>query len=459
MPDPVLLLALVAVLTISATLLWEYAVQIALVSMAGAVVLDSLQIFQEGIDIGVNIYIKDILCLVLISAGAVLILRKGIYPGIASWPVFALLSLVAINLARGINEFGLKPAGNEARSLAYLVIPSAAWILIGRAERIDAQRLARWLSIFGCALTILALCRWAGALPMPVPEWEDNSRRVLRVLPADCALVIGQSLLAIVCVQFFDRVKLWRTCLAAVLAGTIVALQHRSVWIATFVGFIWLSGNYLRLGERRWLQLAGSTFIVLTLALIVLSATGVMEEVVSLVRVNLEETQRNNSTWNWRVNGFAEAIDRLLSSDTLEVIVGPPSGRDLRPGASAASIHIHSRYIATFAYYGVIGGSILAIWLCVVAGRLWRWTGTRPEEGTTTRVGVIFLQALFLSLLTYFAAYPGGVVEGSIIALIGVGSSARIGNVVRRPQRDPRLIVIRPQSPQHAHAEHHWNLH
>jgi hypothetical protein len=109
MRDPVLLLALVAVLTIGATLLWEYAVQIALASMAGAVVLDSLQIFQAGIDIGVNIYIKDILCLVLISAGALVILRKGINPGIVSWPLFALVTLVAINLARGIDTFGLKP--------------------------------------------------------------------------------------------------------------------------------------------------------------------------------------------------------------------------------------------------------------------------------------------------------------------------------------------------------------
>jgi hypothetical protein len=54
---------------------------------------------------------------------------------------------------------------------------------------------------------------------MPVLEWEDDYRKVVRALPAEGAILIGQSLLAIVCVQFFEGVKLWRTCVAAVLQG------------------------------------------------------------------------------------------------------------------------------------------------------------------------------------------------------------------------------------------------
>jgi hypothetical protein len=58
-----------------------------------------------------------------------------------------------------------------------------------------------------------------------------------------------------------------------------------------------------------------------------------------------------------------------------------------------------------------------------------------------------------------FCSVPGGVVEGSIIALIGTAGSSRVGNVVPLRQRDPRLIVVPPQSQEHAHAEYHWNRH
>ena len=126
------------------------------------------------------------------------------------------------------------------------------------------------------------------------------------------------------------------------------------------------------------------------------------------------------------MGGFAEAMDRLFSSDTSEIVFGPPSGRDLGSDASSmASVYIHSRYVETVARYGVLGGLLLLIWLVAVARKVgggWvraRSWGSRPMSVETT-----FLQALLLSQLTYFVAYSGGLIPGGVIGLIWLAATA-----------------------------------
>jgi hypothetical protein len=424
MSDPVQLLTLIAVFAIVATLLWEYAVEIVLIAVVGAMALDCLQLVPDGIDIGINVYADDIACFVLLSAGVLVLLRKGQLMDASAWPVFALFALAIVNLARGAMEFGLRPAGNGARSLIYLTVPAIALILLLPALQINPQRLANLLGCFGCALTIVAVLRWAAALPLPRQPDPGDFREVVRTLGAGDALVIGQSLLAIIGLQFIHGVRWWRTSLAAILAVTTIALQHRSVWVSTVVGMVWLTASSLRSSQKRWLQLAGSASIGLMVAVITLSASGGIDRVISLIRVNLEETQQQDSTWSWRMNGFSDAANRVFSSDTLEMLLGPASGRDLESSASFASIHIHNRYISTIAYYGIFGGVALLIWLLLVARKVGGWRasryGSRPEPGG----GTTFLQALLLSQLTYFLAYSPGIDQGCITALICLSAAS-----------------------------------
>jgi len=432
MRDPVQLLALIAIVAIGTVLLWRYAVGIVLIVLAIAIGLDCLMLGKEGMDVGINVYVDDVACVVLLSAGVLVAWRKGRFPDSSSWPAFTLFALMAVNLDRGVSEFGWKPAGNGARNLLYLIVPSVALLLLRPALRVNPQRLANLLAGFGSALTAIALCRWAGVLSIPLVAPDDvvrEFREVVRTLGADDALVIGQSLLAIVCLQLIDGVKLWRTCLAAILAATTVALQHRSVWVSTCVGLMWLAASSLRSSEKRWRQLAGSTFIGLTVAAGAVSSTGTAGDVVSLITANIDETQRQNSTWSWRVNGFLEATDRLFSSGTFEMLLGPPSGRDLGSSGSFASVHIHNRYVVMLAYYGVLGGLVLLLWLFAVGRKVGGWIRTHPGGGPEMHAGTAFLQALLLSQLTYFVVYTGGIVQGGITALIWLAAESRAGRI------------------------------
>ena len=424
--DPVQILTVVAVLAIAAVLLWEYPIQITLVAVVIAIALDLL-LGVYGIGLAINLYADDVACLVLLSAGACVALRTTRFSRGRCWPVFTLFALVLINLARGASEFGLKSAGNGSRSLTYLIVPSVAVILLRPALRVSAQHLALWLAGLGCALTIVAGCRWAGTLPIPEQVLDDfGSRAVVRVLPAEYGHLIGQALLAIVALQLIRGVRWWKVGIAGMLATITLALQHRSVWAATVVGLMWLAAGSFRSSQKRWFQLVGTICIGLTVAVLALSTTGGIDRVELLVRTNLNETQQQDSTWSWRVGGFTEAMDRLFSSDTSEIVFGPPSGRDLGSDASSmASVYIHSRYVETLAHYGVLGGLLLLIWLVAVARKVGAgWVRARSWESRPTTVETTFLQALLLSQLTYFVAYSGGLIQGGVIGLIWLAATA-----------------------------------
>jgi len=149
---------------------------------------------------------------------------------------------------------------------------------------------------------------------------------------------------------------------------------------------------------------------------------GASDQVGSLITA---ETQQQNSTWSWRVNGFSEATERVVSNGTFEMLVGPPSGADFESsGASFASVHIHNRYIATIAYYGISGSVVLFIWLFTVARNVGVWVPHRDRHSPETHAATAFLQALLFSQLTYFVAYSGGITQGCITALIWLAATS-----------------------------------
>jgi hypothetical protein len=222
-------------------------------------------------------------------------------------------------------------------------------------------------------------------------------------------------------------------------------LQHRSVWASIFVGLTWLGVRTLKVNvsQRFWFQLAATTAVSLMVVSMLAGAENI-ERVLSVVRTNLDEIQRQDSTWNWRVEGFAEVTDRVFSSDTFDMLFGPPSGKDTEFRLTAthlASVGIHSRYFDMLGHYGVFGLIVLMMWLSAVSHRISGWFSQRVGESHETRVGTVFLQALLLSQVTYFVAYIGGAMQGAITALIWLAASRQVPaykTVFSAAQTNPR---------------------
>src|SRR5579862_5497716 len=89
-----------------------------------AALLDCLQIGLAGVDVGVNLYIDDAACFMIMLWGALTLVRsrKRIPRDVV--PCLFLLVLTAISLERGISSFGLKSAGNGVRNLLTFLTPA-----------------------------------------------------------------------------------------------------------------------------------------------------------------------------------------------------------------------------------------------------------------------------------------------------------------------------------------------
>ena len=260
-----------------ALLLWRYPVAVAVTSIVSAILADVMEIGASGFQLGVTVYPLDLSCAALIACCLVVTLRTRSLPRDLCWPAGILLGLGILNFARGVLVFGVKAPGNEARLLIYLVLPAAAFSVLGGAIRMNVERVVTGLSFVSLALAAIAAARWAGVLPMP-DVWDEEFREVVRVLPSDYAIVIGQALIGVVGIQLMRGVRTTGLLMAGVFAGLVFALQHRSVWSATAVGLVWLALRAPRLARREWLQFSSLTlWLAAALTLTPLLASGPLE--------------------------------------------------------------------------------------------------------------------------------------------------------------------------------------
>jgi hypothetical protein len=326
------------------------------------------------------------------------------------------LALVAVTFSRGISIFGLKAAGNSARNLLIFAAPALAIMTLRPVVRLEARRLATLLVLAGSCLSSVALLRWAGALPMPVTLQADL-REIVRAIPSDYAIVVGQAFIAAAFLLIVERRRGWWWWAGAGMLGVVtIFLQHRSVWVATAAGLAWLVFKTCRVSPTRLLALGAVA--VAAMGCITLAHPAFLESAQEVFVTGVSETQSEHSTWAWRVQGYTEATDRVFAGEAVDMLIGPPAGWAANSGASFASIHIHSRYFDTLAYYGVIGTAMLLLWFVMLMKRS-RCGGQTSERVQPRSHGVAALvQAILVAELIYLVPYFGGILQGAVLGAL-----------------------------------------
>jgi hypothetical protein len=353
----------------------------------------------------------------MLSAYAAVVVAKRRYRSVLiCWPALALVALGIMSFARGALAYGIQPAGNGVRSVIYLALPLAALSITASDIRVTSVRLIVWLGGLALLFSLVAIGRWSGVVPMPEYEFVDDFREIERVLPADYPMLIGYALIGLLGWQIAHGIRIQYLLLAGIFAWVVLAVQHRSVWLATAAGLVWLFVRTLRYGFRRWSQLAGAVGATAIIGTFLLLSTGHLHSILSMLSSNIEETTRQDSTFAWRLAGFTEAVERTVSSGLVDLSIGPPSGRDLSATASAASIHIHNRYIDSFVFYGLAGGGLLIGCLSILASDLRRLRTSAGEDHGAVVSAVP--EAILAALAVYFNANACGLLHGCLLGML-----------------------------------------
>lgn len=412
---------LLAVGLLLINLAWHRPGWVIFAAISIAALLDLFEIGTGGLNIGFSLYINDALSIAVLGTGFLTLKRYHKKFPRDAVPCFALFALIALSFSRGISPFGLKAAGNSARDLFYFVTPAFAIMLLRPAFRLDAVRLARWIEWAGFFLSAVALLRWAGLLPMPV-SLADDFREVVRSLNANEASIVCLAFISEIYLQFLERRSSWRWVGIGIFGAVIIALQHRSVWVATAAGLAWLAFRTVRLFRARWVAFGTTACIVL--CVIMVSAPRVLKSVRELATVNVQETEKEDSTWAWRVAGYEVAADRLFASEPVNILIGPPAGwaADLMSEDVASTI-IHSRYVEVLAYYGIVGFAVLLLWFGMLVRRV-GWSAKQvPRRPARDLAGAVLIEALLLAVLVYLVPYSGGLIHGAVLGLIWVAAT------------------------------------
>jgi hypothetical protein len=402
---------------------WHRPEWVILAAVSICAVMDLLQIAFYGLPLGilgVNLLIDTAMWMVLLGTSFVLLLQyRKSFPRDAL-PFFALMILFALSFSRGVSTFGKGAAEGGVNNLLTFVMPALAIMLVRPAFRLDAVRLAHWLTSAGLCLAAVALLRWADLLPTPV-ELHDNLREVFHTLTADYSIIVGQAFIAAIYLHLVGRRSAWYLAGAGILGVITFLLQQRGVWVATAAGLAWLALRTFRISTVRWLRLGAITGAALSL-IMVMAPIALFESTSKIATINVHEAQKVDSTWAWRVEGYEEAIAQLLASGPLDILIGPPAGWAEGTHANVAVIYIHDRYIDTLANYGIVGFTVLLLWFGILTKRVC-WPTTSPR-GTPARdqAGAIFLEALLLSEMVYLIPWFGGPLQGAILGLIWVAA-------------------------------------
>lgn len=360
---------------------------------------------------GLSITSTDVITLTLFVVG--LLEYAQLRDNLQGWliPWLLLGALIAVSLLRGAATFGLGSATNEGRAEVWFFF-AMTWALSVRPERF---RLRTASLAVGWALVLIALYHAVkygiGGPTSRVVVGDDGSSRGGRVL------IAGQAVALLLCAGtvFFgthraDKGHGRYTWSAMVFLGVVLISQHRSVWIAGFLGIIavMISARGERAGGRAFTLVAVGAWVAFT------------GWVVQNVGRGVVESALNTDTLDWRTTSWQTLTSQAIDRGPLTIATGEPFGggflRQIGPRATnVTGVQAHNWYVELFLRSGIFGLMVFAAILIAAVLK----SRARSPEWTFTVVAIgIYASAYPVEwfLAPWFAAAIVVALRGSAFA-------------------------------------------
>jgi hypothetical protein len=405
-------------------------------------VLDACNMSQPFLRIGVTLYPPDIpMVLIAAAAGLRWLVRDDVPRRYTAWALLALVFLLALGLGLARNGTA---AGVQIRPEFYAMAVATYAMSFPIAAR-EIRQLVIAFTSTAVALVALTCYRWvvyyghiSDLLP---PGGSYNYDGPIRVIGANLTLVIANVL---VLGLFFGATRLGARSaqwLSPVLLAVVLALQHRSVWLALMAGVL---VSLIVAREQRaplWQQ------VLLCLA-IVSTATAplLFNETLKTQLSNSASTALRGSgtvdarfeNWRstlsqWSAEGPRTiALGRLPGSNT-ERVVTTEAGESRR-----ISFGAHNHYIGTLTGLGVFGLAALLWILGQTVHGLWRLSNRHDEHSPPSAVLLVLVTMQLVYYVAYGSDYMQYLVLGVALAWLAVRRNATESARPRAPQASSR---------------------
>jgi hypothetical protein len=318
-------------------------------------------------------------------------------------------------------------AGVQARGDFYAIVAAsyAMSFPIGRPQVRLLVRALAWLAVGIAALTAYRWTVYYGQITDLLPPGGTyNIDGPIRVIGSQHTLLLAEALLLGLYFAHISGAGAALRVAAPLLLGFVVALQHRSVWLAGLVG---VGVNMLLARAERmpvWQQLAAVCLMVMLVVGGLTVGGRFSQDVVSSAQrafAGEGTVQARFDNWratlaDWRAGGLRNIlVGKSLGSDSTRIVTDS-DGRQLR-----ISFGAHNNYVTQLVNTGVLGMAGL-LWALASASRgLWRIC-RRAEPGQADWAALLLV--LLAVQMAYYVAYAVDFMQLLVLgmALAGVGA-------------------------------------
>jgi hypothetical protein len=404
---------------------------VAALLVLGLLVIQESSLFSLSFDGGpVRVGAGDLLFVALLTAAMARLLRIERL-GTAQRLLVTFGVLVVWALLRGVGQFGLPPAVNEARSFL-LFTATVLYFSTVEARRDLLDRVGTiWLGA-AVLLSGLALLRWF-ANAVGVTGGIFGSGGSIRVLHSATTLIIAQGALIALPLLPEPRRRLSVRFLSPVLLAFVLVLQHRTVWVVTAAAVVYLLYRERKLATR---ALPALGLGVVVFAVLVFTVFGDGEEAIS---EQLASSAQSTATFEWRLQGWSALVTESGPEGPAEVVTGQPFGGGwarTMPNGNVVAVSPHSFYVEPYMRVGAAGLIVLLmLYAIALRGTLNEWRA-RSSGGATSPEPLLrphVLHAALAAQLLYYVTYTPDAAQA---LLLGLGLAIAVPLVARQPAND-----------------------
>lgn len=392
-----------------------------------------------ALHLGLWVYPPDLLIILLLPAffyRLVLLKKSDAIP--RAWWVLGTVWMCLF--AWGLAQHGTG-AGVDFRPFFYLWL-GAAYLATFDYDEAFARRLMKFFIIMGVGICVIAYYRWTmGAIDYEfhreLEGFDTTGVALLRVIPAGATFILTCALFVVAYQAVTERTRPMAWLLAGIFGITVVAMQHRSVWLAACGGFVALA-----LALRQLRAGAGSKLFSMVLAgmvlLLLIALSGRFQGAVDSVQDQAyRATSTTSGTFVGRVVGWQTLLKTWVGSGSpVTYLVGKPFGSGYERyasdiGAAKVGYMPHNFYVQLL-YRGGLVGLVAFLWVAAQGMRN-LWDKLRRRDDAMAPLLFAMLVAQLVYYIPYGIDYGQMILFGLLLGMI---------TTERKKFNAPRRVII-----------------
>jgi hypothetical protein len=388
--------------------------------IAGMYAIEALWMQVGGVELGITVYYTDFALLFIAVIALLRLLTARDTPRWHwAWGLYLLAFL--ISLGTGVVSFG-SGAGVQARAYFYSIAAGSYAV----SFPVDAARVRQLVNLmFWLVVLLLGICiyRWiVYYTPIPdllPPEGNYNADGAIRVVRSHEALVMGQMFIVGLLFAPLGRIASAARFIAPLTLGGVLALQHRSVWLAVLVGV--LAGLFVarsRSGSKTGQILLLAGIVAITVLPLTLSSqlSGVSDQVAS----SADRAVEGDGTVGERLDNWQGLIKLWAAGGPRSLALGQSFGSDstryvrdtIHGGEHKIGYFAHNHYVQTLYNLGLVGLFAFLALVWYAARGLYRRCASKEGDLVAS-----MLLTLLLMQLAYYVPYGTDYLQSVLLAL------------------------------------------